>query len=309
MKWPNLKHLHYLVTLHREQHFNRAAQHCHVSQSTLSTAIQNLEEQLNGQLLERDHKTFIFTAFGLEVVERSKHLLDQANELMDFAQNAGDWQAGMVKIGVIPTIAPFLFESMISSLSQELPKLTLQLQEDTTENLLKQLNEGTLDLLVLALPMSTPGCKQMVVGHDPFHLVADKNVLEGLSEGLSEGKHPIDITTLPKNSVFLLQSEHCMTDHAVSACGLKHQEQVSSLAASSLHTLVKLAASKMGMTFLPELALNDNILQDSGLISLPAEEKAYREIGLVWRSGTTRMKLFRRIAEVISPLMPIPVLK
>ena len=309
MKWPNLKHLHYLVTLHREQHFNRAAQHCHVSQSTLSTAIQNLEDQLNGQLLERDHKTFIFTAFGLEVVERSKQLLEQANELMDFAQNAGDWQAGSIKIGVIPTIAPFLFEPMIQKLSESLPRLNLQLQEDTTDNLLKQLNEGTLDLLVLALPMQTPGCKQLVLGHDPFHLVADKNVLESVSSGLSEIQTPVDIASLPKDSVFLLQSEHCMTDHAVSACGLRHQEQVSSLAASSLHTLVKLAASKMGLTFLPKLALQDNILQDTGLVSLPAEEGAYREIGLVWRNGTTRMRLFRRIAEVISPLMPTQTLK
>ncbi|MCY7296024.1 hydrogen peroxide-inducible genes activator [Alteromonas sp. a30] len=306
MKWPNLKHLHYLVTLHREQHFNRAAQHCHVSQSTLSTAIQNLEEQLNGQLLERDHKTFIFTAFGLEVVERSKQLLAQANELMDFAQNAGDWQAGSVKIGVIPTIAPFLFEPMIREITEKLPKLNLQLQEDTTNNLLKQLNEGTLDLLLLALPMPTPGCKQLIIGHDPFHLVANQKVLDNLNGGLEKGIP--DISRLPHESVFLLQSEHCMTDHAVSACGLRHQEQVSSLAASSLHTLVKLAASKMGLTFLPELALNDNILQDSDLVALPTEENAYREIGLVWRNGTTRMRLFRQLAEIISPLTPIPVL-
>ncbi len=308
MKWPNLKHLHYLVTLHREQHFNRAAQHCHVSQSTLSTAIQNLEEQLNGQLLERDHKTFIFTAFGLEIVERSKQLLAQANELVDFAHNAGDWKAGTVKIGVIPTIAPFLFEPMISVIKETLPKLTLQLQEDTTNNLLKQLNSGTLDLLVLALPMQTPGCKQMVIGHDPFHLVANPKILKSVLGSKMDSKNGIDISLLPENSVFLLQSEHCMTDHAVSACGLKHQEQVSSLAASSLHTLVKLAACNLGLTFLPELALNDNILKDSDLVSLPAEEKAYRKIGLVWRSGTTRMRLFRHLAEIISPLMPKPML-
>lgn len=308
MKWPNLKHLHYLVTLYREQHFNRAAQQCHVSQSTLSTAIQNLEEQLNGQLLERDHKTFIFTAFGIEVVERSKQLLAQANELVDFAQNAGDWQAGTIKIGVIPTIAPFLFQPMIRLISENLPKLKMQLQEDTTENLLKQLNTGTLDLLILALPMATPGCKQMIIGHDPFHLVADAAVLDRLTDAKQGHNKPIDITLLPENSVFLLQSEHCMTDHAVSACGLKHQEQVSSLAASSLYTLVKLADSNMGLTFLPELALNDNILGQSNLISLPAEEDAYRKIGLVWRSGTTRMRLFRSLAEIISPLMPIPTL-
>lgn len=302
MKWPNLKHLHYLVTLYQEQHFNKAAQRCHISQSTLSTAIQNLEEQLNGQLLERDHKTFIFTSFGIEVVERSKVLLQYANEMVEFAESAGDWRAGNLKVGVIPTIAPFIFEPMIDVISRELPSLNLQLQEDTTENLLKQLNDGVLDLLVLALPMSTPGCKQMVIGHDPFHLVAHNDLLKTLPS-------PMEISKLPKNSVFLLQSEHCMTGHAVSACGLKHAEQVSSLAASSIHTLVKLAASKLGITFVPGMALKENILGDEPLTALPSEEGAFREIGLVWRSGTTRMQLFRKLAELLSPLMPIPSLK
>lgn len=302
MKWPNLKHLHYLVTLHQEQHFNKAAQRCHISQSTLSTAIQNLEEQLNGQLLERDHKTFIFTAFGLEVVERSKAILQYATEMVEFAESAGDWQAGNLKVGVIPTIAPFIFEPMIATVSSALPKLSLQLQEDTTNNLLKQLNDGLLDLLVLALPIATPGCKQLVIGHDPFHLVVHNDMLKRLPE-------PLEISSLPKNSVFLLQSEHCMTGHAVSACGLKHAEQVSSLAASSIHTLVKLAASKLGITFVPGMALNENILGNEPLSVMPAEEGAFREIGLVWRSGTTRMQLFRKLAELLAPLMPVPVLK
>lgn len=301
MKWPNLKHLHYLVTLHQEQHFNRAAQRCHVSQSTLSTAIQNLEEQLQGQLLERDHKTFIFTSFGLEVVERSKLILQQATEMVEFAESAGDWQAGVLKVGVIPTIAPFIFEAMIREIGTQLPNLNLQLQEDTTENLLKQLNDGALDLLVLALPIETPGCKQLVMAHDPFHLVAHKDTLSHLPQ-------PLEISALPKNSVFLLQSEHCMTKHAVSACGLKHAEQVSALAASSIHTLVKLAACKMGVTFLPEMALSQNIIGDAPLVAMPPEDNAFREIGLVWRNGTTRMKLFRRIAEVVAPLLPLPVL-
>lgn len=301
MKWPNLKHLHYLVTLHQEQHFNRAAQRCHVSQSTLSTAIQNLEEQFNGQLLERDHKTFIFTSFGLEMVERSKSLLQQSSEMVDYALSSGDWRAGNLKLGVIPTIAPFIFEETINVISRELPSLNLQLQEDTTENLLKQLNDGLLDLLVLALPIDTPGCKQLVVGHDPFHLVAHQDILQQLP-------NPSEISSLPKNSVFLLQAEHCMTGHAVSACGLKHAEQVSALAASSIHTLVKLAACKMGVTFLPGMAVSENIIVDLPLTALEPDESAFREIGLVWRSGTTRMQLFRKIAELISPIMPIPKL-
>lgn len=302
MKWPNLKHLHYLVTLQQEQHFNRAAQRCHVSQSTLSTAIQNLEEQFGTQLLERDHKTFVFTPFGLELVNKSKTLLNEANELVDFAQSAGNWRAGNLKLGVIPTIAPFIFEDVIGAVNQHLPDISLQLQEDTTANLLEQLNEGILDLLILALPMETPGCKQLVIGHDPFHLIAHSDLVPTLPQ-------PMNVSELPKNSVFLLQQEHCLTGHAVSACGLQHKEQVSSLAASSLYTLVQLANSKLGFTFMPELAIQKHILQSSPLVSMPAEDMAYREIGLVWRSGTTRVQLFRTIAELISPSMPIPTLK
>lgn len=302
MKWPNLKHLYYLVTLHQEQHFNRAARHCHVSQSTLSTAIQNLEEQFGTQLLEREHKTFVFTPFGLELVERSRKLLNDASELVDFAQSAGNWQAGTLKLGVIPTIAPFLFEELINTVNVHLPDITLQLQEDTTSNLLIQLNEGVLDLLILALPMDTPGCKQMVLGHDPFHLIAHEELAKNLPQ-------PIDVSALPAKSIFLLQQEHCLTGHAVSACGLQHKEQVNSLAASSLYTLVQLAQSKMGFTFMPELALQSDILGQAPLETLPAEDQAFREIGLVWRNGTTRMRLFRFLAEKIAPLMPIPTLK
>lgn len=301
MKWPNLKHLHYLVTLYQEQHFHRAAQRCNVSQSTLSTAIQNLEEHFGSQLLEREHKTFVFTSLGLDVVERAKVILQEAGELVEYAQNAGNWQRGKLKLGVIPTIAPFLFEAMLGAFNAFLPEIQLELQEDTTANLLQQLTDGSLDLLVLALPMETPGCKQMVLGHDPFHLIAHKELASKLPK-------PLDIKNLPKKSIFLLQQEHCMTGHAVSACNLQHSDQISSLAASSLYTLVQLANSKLGYTFLPELALNQNLLTNTNLVSFPSEDNAFREIGLVWRSGTTRMRLFRRVGEILSPLLPVPTL-
>jgi len=301
MKWPNLKHLHYLVTLHQEQHFHRAAQRCNISQSTLSTAIQNLEEHFGSQLLEREHKTFVFTSLGQDVVARSKVLLQNAGELVEFAQNAGSWDKGHLKLGAIPTIAPFLFQQMIGAFQSFLPEVTLQLQEDTTANLLEQLADGKLDLLVLALPMATPGCKQLVIGHDPFHLVAHENLSEAIAS-------PVDLKSLPKHSIFLLQQEHCMTEHAVSACNLQHTDLVSSLTASSLYTLVQLADSKLGYTFVPELAINQGILKQTNLNAFPAEARGFREIGIVWRSGTTRMQLFRRVAEILSPLMPKPTL-
>lgn len=300
MRLPNLKHLYYLTILHREQHFARAAEKCNVSQSTLSAAIQNLEDSVGQQLLEREHKTFVFTHFGEALVEKSKLLLGQTHDWMSFAQSSGDWQSGNVKIGVIPTIAPFLFEPFIKAMQTNLPKLSLQLLEDTTENLLANLIEGDVDLLVLALPMKTPGCKQLLLGHDPFHLIAHENKAKLLPK-------KVQIEDLPENSIFLLQKEHCLTGHAVSACGLAHKAQVSSLTASSLFTLVSLVNSEMGYTFLPAMALNHGILNGTDVSALSATEDAFREVGLVWRNGTTRMQLFRQIAKIVAPLLPEPM--
>ncbi len=283
--------------LHKEQHFLRAAQKCNVSQSTLSTAIQNLEEVLGHQLLEREHKTFVFTEFGEAMVERSKDLLAHTQDWVDFADSAGDWTSGVLKLGVIPTIAPFIFEQLINTIHEDLPKLSLQLVEDTTDNLLEQLMDGKLDLLVLALPMNTPGCKQLLLGTDPFHLVAHTTNSGDLGTS-------VDIDDLPNDSIFLLQKEHCLTEHAVSACGLAHKSQVSSLTASSLHTLVSLVNSKMGYSFMPAMALKKGILEGTDVVSLPAEQDAFREIGLAWRNGTTRVQLFRHLAKLLAPLMP-----
>lgn len=299
MRLPNLKHLYYFTILHKEQHFLRAAEKCNVSQSTLSAAIQNLEETIGQQLLEREHKTFVFTDFGETLVERSKLLLSQTQEWMTFAQSSGDWQSGVLKLGVIPTIAPFIFESLIRVVKENLPKIELKLIEDTTDNLMEKLMDGELDLLILALPMITSGCKQLLVGKDPFHLIAHKEKAKLFPENA-------DIDALPNNSIFLLQKEHCLTEHAVSACGLAHKSQVSSLTASSLHTLVSLVNSQMGYTFLPSLALNKGILEGSEVIALPSIDNASREIGLVWRNGTTRMQLFRQIAKLVAPLTPEP---
>jgi LysR family hydrogen peroxide-inducible transcriptional activator len=300
MKLPNLKHLYYLTVLHKELHFHRAAEKCNVSQSTLSAAVQNLEDGIGQQLLEREHKNFVFTAFGEALVEKSKLLLSQTHEWIEFAESAGDWKSGTLRLGVIPTIAPFLFEGLIRTIHASLPDIKLQLHEDTTDNLLSRLGDGELDLLILALPMQTPGCRQLILGHDPFHLIAHKNSAKDLKTAPS-------VDSLPKDSIFLLQKEHCLTEHAVSACGLKHKEQVSSLTANSLHTLVSLVNSDMGYTFLPEMALQQNILNGTDVVSLPAEDNAFRDIGVAWRNGTTRIQLFRYVAKMVAPLLPQPV--
>lgn len=299
MKWPNIKHLYYLLMLHEEQHFHRAAKRCFISQSTLSAAIQNLEELCGNQILERDNKQFVFTAFGSELVAQAKLLVEHASEFSQFAQTGGDWRRSVVKMGVIPTIAPFVFNDILDATQQQYPDLRLLLSEDTSANLVEQLQDGKLDAVLLALPYATPNCKQLILGQDPFHLVGHAQQLANLST-------PFAYSTLPKESVYLLQAEHCMTDHAVSACQIAYHEQVNSLSASSIYTLLQMAQHHHGFTFIPELAKRKGVLDNTSLTTLPSDGNAYREIALVWRKTSQRSALFNTLATLISGFMPIP---
>lgn len=299
MKWPNLKHLYYLVVLHEEQHFHRAAKRCFIGQSTLSAAIQTLEEQCASQILERDNKQFVFTVFGQQLVAQAKQLLAHAEEVSAFANTGGDWQKSSVSIGVIPTIAPFMFSGILTACETHYPAMKLALTEDTSANLVERLMDGKLDAVVLALPYPTPGCRHQVIGHDPFYLVGNEAQLNQLPQ-------PIDFATLPKESVYLLHAEHCMTEHAVSACNLAYQEQVSRLAASNILTLLQLAHHQNGFTFIPELAKRHGILDNTELSAIPAGDNAYREIAIVWRATSQRRDLFQALAKLFAPYLPIP---
>ncbi|MGL4470597.1 MAG: LysR family transcriptional regulator, partial [Aeromonas hydrophila] len=168
-RWPSLKQLQYLVALDEHKNFNRAAKACHVSQSTLSTGIQTLEDMMNLQLVERDHKSFIMTPVGMEIVERARNLLSDARDLMELGQHQGGVMHGTVRLGCIPTIAPFLLSKLLQVCGKTYPELELLLREDTTTNLLKQLEQGQLDLLILALPVEIGGFHCKTVGQDPFH--------------------------------------------------------------------------------------------------------------------------------------------
>ncbi|GIU41715.1 LysR family transcriptional regulator [Shewanella colwelliana] len=297
---PSLKNLYYLVNLYQEQNFNRAAKLCHVSQSTLSSGIQNLEEQLGHQLIERDHKSFIFTAIGEEVVLRSRKLLTDVDDLVELVKHQGEPMTGDIRLGCIPTIAPFLLSRVVKHCQSEYPALTLFLKEDTTERLLDALGKGELDLLLLALPADTSGYHSMKVGIDPFKMV--------MHEELSaETVQPIDYKNLPDESIFLLQSEHCITGHAISACRLGDSEKINPFAATSLHTLVQMVNSKLGTTFLPQMAIDAGILNDTELaVMAPPGETPYRDIGLVWRQTSSRIMTFRTLGSAIEQLLAKP---
>lgn len=294
---PSLKNLYYLVNLHQEQNFNRAAKVCNVSQSTLSSGIQNLEEQLGHQLIERDHKSFMFTAIGEQVVIRARKLLTDVDDLVELVRGQGGPMTGEIRLGCIPTIAPFLLSKLVRLCQQKYSQLTLLLKEDTTERLLEALGKGELDLLLLALPVDTRGYHSMKVGLDPFKMVMHKDLHNQFGDKL-------DYQQLPDASIFLLQNEHCITGHAVSACELKDSAKVNPFAATSLHTLVQMVNSKLGTTFLPQMAISSGILKDTELdVIHPPGEAPYRDIGLVWRQTSSRIATFRTIGLEIEQLL------
>ncbi len=297
-KLPSLKNLSYLLALHQHQNFNRAAQACHVSQSTLSSGIQNLEEQLGCQLIERDHKSFLFTAMGEEIVEQSRKIITETEELMLFAQSQGNAMEGPLRLGCIPTIAPFLLGHLSKQVQKDYPALQLNIREDTTQNLLQLLRDGELDALILALPMDLQGHQSYMLGRDPFKLVMHKSLAAKLDE-------PVNYSRLPDNSIYLLEKEHCLTGHAVAACELADSTKINPFTATSLHSLVQMADAGLGATFVPQMAIEQGILNGTELVALqPKGQHAARDIGLIYRSTTNRRQTFRKLAEVIADLLP-----
>ena len=294
---PNLKHLKYLLALHKHQNFNRAADACYVSQSTLSSAIIKLEEQLNCQLIERDHKAFIFTPQGEVVVEMAQKLLVSAQELLDYGKQQGNPKTGSVRIGCIPTIAPYLLTDLVKKCQQLLPELALYLREDSTDNLMAMLANGEIDTAILALPVAAHNFRSKVVGRDAFYIAGDAELVSLYAKDM-------DYQQLPEQSIFLLTHEHCLTEHAVSACQLADASRINHFSASSLTTLVQMTAYHQGFTFLPEMAVKKSLGVAEGLTIRPLSPDVYREIGLLWRPTSLRQQTFLSLATILEQLLP-----
>ncbi|MBY6199528.1 hydrogen peroxide-inducible genes activator [Vibrio hangzhouensis] len=299
-KWPSLKQLHYLVTLHETRHFSEAAERCFVSQSTLSKGIQNLEELIGCPLYEKKDKKspLVFTQAGEMVVAQGRELLAKGQDLIELGNLChGDAMQGQLKLGCIPTIAPFLLCDLVQELNARYPQLNLLLREDTTANLLAALRHGELDVLILALPMEIGNMDSCVVGHDPFKMVISRTQADRI-------RVPIKYDDLPDESVFLLENEHCLTEHAVSACKLTDKEKINPFSATSLHTLVQMVANGLGTTFIPQMAIEHGLLDNQNLIVVePPGQQAQRDIGLVWRPSSSRRDTFLQLADVVSELL------
>lgn len=292
---PTLKQLQHLVSLFDHQHFGKAAEACFISQSTISASIVQLEEILGAQLLERRHKTFIFTALGESIVQKSRALIENAQEIMDYARNEGKPMHGVLRLGCIPTIAPFIMSALVSLCHKTYPDLKLLIREDTTHNLLHSIERGEIDIIILALPYPTTGLHTQILCQDPFRLVLPITWVDKI-----EGK-AIDLW--PDECIFFLEEEHCLTGHTLQACALKNSKKINPFFASSLHTLMQMVISELGVTIFPQLAINSGILAGSNLITHSLPPNAYRQIGMVWRTTSHKQESYQLFADLVKTVI------
>lgn len=273
---PSLRQLQYLVQLAERRNFRQAADACFVTQSTLSAGIKELETILGTQLVERSTRTMRLTAAGQEIVARARAIIAAAEDLASFAKGAREPFSGPLRLGVIPTIAPFLLPAVLAALRARYPGLKPFLREDLTANLLERLRSGGLDFALIALPYDTGDLEVRPLFEDAFWFVARED------DPLVSAKS-IAVRQLKPESVLLLEEGHCLRDHAIRACG-RRESKDSMLEATSLTTLLQMVDGGMGVTLLPEMTLKSGILNGTRLVARPfTKEVPSRTIALAMR--------------------------
>lgn len=290
---PTLRQLRYLVAVVDRCHFGQAASACNVSQSTLSAGIQELEDLLGATLLERTKRTVVPTPLGRDLAERARGLLSGAEELVDLARAAREPMAGPLHLGVIPTIGPFLLPRALPRLREAYPKLQLYLREDQTARLLERLEAGELDAVLLALPYALGDLEVMDLGEDRFSVVYPAGHVLPAADAAT----PADIAG---ENLLLLEDGHCLRDQALAACELEAARRNAAFNGTSLHTLAQMVANDLGVTLMPQMALDAGIVRGLDVAVRPLSGKApHRRIGLAWRRSSARKETFHRLGEAL----------
>lgn len=286
IRYPTVKQLRYFVALDEAKHFGRAAEACFVSQSAFSTAIQELESVLGAQLVDRTNRQVTITALGDDVATQARLCLRDIESLVEIAGQQREPLTGQIRLGVIPTIAPFLLPVLLPKLRRAHPKLLPYLFEGQTRRIHEDLLDGTLDILLLALPYELRGVETMPLFKDRFCLAYRQNT------GLVD-PDAYRFNRLNADSVLLLEDGHCLRDHALDACKIRDTEKVSRFEASSLLTLIEMVDADLGITFLPEMARGSGLLRNTRVKMQAIGQRSYRTIALAWRKGSGRTEEFR----------------
>ena len=289
---PTVKQLQYLVALRRHGHFGRAADACFVTQSTLSAGLRELETLLGIILVERTRRVVRFTALGEKIADKAVKVLRETEELAEMARAQGRPLHGELRMGVIPTIAPFLLPTMLPRLREQWPELKLYLREETSSAACDALHRGQLDCVLLALPFACGDVDSVPLFDDPLFIAYPR--------GEAPGTATVEAADIDERRLLLLEDGHCLKDHALSACNRPDLRAHAEMMGTSLHTLVQMVDNGLGVTFVPEMAIEAGILSGTGVDARPLRsEHPYRSIALIWRRSSPREGEFQMLATAL----------
>jgi LysR family hydrogen peroxide-inducible transcriptional activator len=293
----NLRDLRYLVALADERHFGRAADRCHVSQPTLSAQIRKLEEYLGVSLVERQPRRVSLTEAGVKVVERARRLLLEADAIVELAKTDRDPLSGALRLGLIPTVGPYLLPHVVRRLKRELPRLKLMLYEHQTAPLLEKLRAGEIDMGILALPVPLDGLEAEPLYDEPFTLAVPAG------HRLADNER-VRVEDLKGETLLLLEDGHCLRDQALEVCSRIRVQEEQDYRATSLETLRQMVAAGHGVTLMPQLAADSPLGGARGMRTKTFVRPApTRTIGAVWRKSTTRAQAIAATANAIRTAM------
>jgi LysR family transcriptional regulator, hydrogen peroxide-inducible genes activator len=285
-----LRQLRYFNALARQGHFGRAAETCAISQPALSMQIRDLEDALGGVLLERSPRQVALTTFGEEAAPRVRDILRLVDELEDLARASRDRLAGRLRIGMIPTIAPYLLPEVIGNLTRMHPELDIHVRETLTPKLIEELADGRLDTAIVALPVSEPSLVEVALFSEHFLLVRP---------GEFEGTPAPSSKTLRAMRLLLLEEGHCFRDQALSFCNMQSTPPREVLDASSLSTLVQMVSAGIGVTLIPEMAVAVETRSASVSVTRFKNPQPSRTIGMVWRKTSPLARQLLQFSEVV----------
>ncbi|PIE24198.1 MAG: LysR family transcriptional regulator [Planctomycetota bacterium] len=290
---PTILQLEYLVAVARTKNFRRAAESLYISQPSLSSQIQKLETQLGVKLLERDRRRVLVTPLGENIVSRAKEILASCDELVGLAKGDAGGLAGELRLGMIPTIAPYVLPKVLPYIRAAYPKLRLMVREDQTERLLQQLRDGRLDLLLLAKEAELGQVATLSLFQDPFFCVMPKGHPLAAHEA-------VELSQLSDAELLLLEDGHCLRNQALDVCRSVGAKEIGDFRATSLPTLVQMVAGGIGVTLLPETAIEREVGKDPSIEVRPfAAPPPYRTVCFAWRPGTVREAEYEKLAELI----------
>jgi LysR family hydrogen peroxide-inducible transcriptional activator len=288
-----LKQLRYLSALAEHRHFGRAARACAVSQPALSMQIRELEKNLGVDLVERRPGDVILTEVGMEVARRAEHVLAATRDLADYARHSGQPLTGRLRLGVIPTLAPYVLPRVLPMLQRRYPELRVELRETQTSVLVEELARGALDAVLLALPVNDDDIETVAVFSDPFLLAVPAN--DPRSETTRVTAHDI-----ASDRLLLLEEGHCLRDQALAYCAGARGNAAISLGSTSLATVIQMVANGYGITLVPRVAVDAEVHNERVKLLRFAQPEPGRNVGLAWRRTSPRKADFEMLAKLVS---------